>query len=183
MCFHLCIIRSSAHDEAENPDLAAGPVLEQIRVHGNIYPWWFFAGMWLRIFPSNAVSRTKVVHKISQKLCNPLWVTKRDMGYTGICWFWERAIAWPPLCWCRLMSEQEEHHCHGWRWPSSQSPIPEMLSQQWRQNQLKFPTWCCVSPWTPGYHHLGLCLSFEGMIQKTGVNLPKKSQGTLYPMA
>lgn len=36
---------------------------------------------------------------------------------------------------------------------------------------------------TTGYHHLGLCLSFEGMIQKTGVTLPKKPQGSLYPMA
>lgn len=88
--------------EAENPDPAAGPVLEEICVHGNIYPWCFFSGMWPHIFLPNAVSRIKVVHKASQKLCNPQGVTKRDMGHPDMCWFWERAIAWPPLCWCRL---------------------------------------------------------------------------------
>lgn len=89
--------------EAENPDPAAGPVLEQICVHGNIHPWCFSAGMWPHRFLPNAESRTKVVHKVSQKLCNPRGVTERDVGCPGPGWFWERAIAWPPFCWRRIM--------------------------------------------------------------------------------
>lgn len=58
--------------EAENPDPAAGPILEQICVHGNLKLFhWDVAPC----VPSQCVSRTKVVHKVSQKLCDPQGVT------------------------------------------------------------------------------------------------------------